>query len=104
MGLVRAAGRYIVFQGAELPIGVLMGRFPSEWEGYQALVAEHTGAPLLVAVDLGSCVFLLLSAYIWSYAFKYSTDTEDRRDIVTVIAVPTFLYVAYVVWYSVPAL
>jgi len=102
IGLVRGAVKHVTYQGAELPIGVLMGQFPSEWEGYKAIVAEQAGDPLLVAATVGSCLFLILSAYVWVYAFKYSSDTEDRRDHLTVVAVPTLLYVAYVVVSAVP--
>lgn len=95
MGLVRAAGRYYAYQGAEIPVGVTVGRFPSEWNGYHELIGEVSGDPLLVGTTLGSLVFLLLSAYFWIPAVKYSTNLEDRKNILLVVGIPILLYALY---------
>lgn len=104
IGLVRAAAKYFVFENAEIPTGVIMGRFPSEWDGYQALTTAHAGDTLLVAANIGSCVFLLLSAYIWTYSIKNSTDLEEYRDILIIVSVPTLLYLVYTIFTNVTAL
>lgn len=95
IGAVRAAGRYYAYQGAEIPVGVTIGRFPSEWNGYNKLIGEVSGDPLLVGTTVGSCIFLLLSAYLWIYAVKYSTNLEELRDILIVISVPIILFFGY---------
>lgn len=95
VGLARTVGKYYTFQGADFPIPVVRGRFESEWEGYQALVAEAAGDPTLVGATAVSCAFLLLSGYIWTYAIKYSTDLENRKKILTIVSIPTLIYAAY---------
>jgi hypothetical protein len=101
MGIGRAAGKYFAYQSQEIPVGVLMGQFPSEWNGYNAMVAVTEGHPMIVGTNIASLVFMLVSAYIWFYAFKYSTDIKDRRDILIVVGIPILLYAAYVIYYSV---
>lgn len=97
IGAVRALGKYYAYQGETLPIGVTIGRFPSEWRGYNELIAAVSGDQLLVAANVGSCIFLLLSGYIWLYTVRYSTNLEERRKIVIIVAVPTLLFVAYTI-------
>jgi len=101
-GMIRAAGKYLAYQGKDLPVGVLMGQFPSEWDGYHAVISETAGNTFLVASDFLGCAFVLLSAYIWLYAFKYSTDAESRREVAPAVAVPIVLYVAYVLLAALP--
>lgn len=95
VGAVRAAGKYYVYQDATIPIGVTVGRFPSEWRGYNEMLAESASDQLLVGTIIGSCVFLLLSAYLWMYAVRYSTNLEDRKKIATIVAIPTLIYIGY---------
>jgi hypothetical protein len=97
IGAVRALGKYYAYQGKELPIGVVIGRFPSEWRGYSQLTAEYAEEPLLVGSLVGSCALLLASVYVWTFVIKYSTDLEDRRKIRAIALVPTVGYVGYAV-------
>ena len=97
IGAVRALGKYYAYQGRELPIGVVIGRFPSEWRGYSQLTAEYAEEPLLVGSLVGSCALLLASVYVWMFVIKYSTDLKDRRKIRAIALVPTVGYVGYAV-------
>lgn len=94
IGLVRAAGKYYAFQGVSLPHDVRRGVMSAELRGYENMLAEVGAHSAIVAATVASCLFLLLSAYVWRYAIRHSTDLEDRR-VLVVIAVPTVLYALY---------
>lgn len=97
VGFVRTVGKYYVYQDATLPVGVTVGRFPSEWRGYNELLAEFSSDPIFIGTVLGSCIFLLLSGYLWLFAIKYSTDLEDPKKIYITVVVPIAVYVGYTV-------
>jgi hypothetical protein len=96
-GAVRALAKYYIYQGKELPIGVVIGRFPSEWRGYNQLTAEYAGEPLLIGSLAGSCIFLLISIYIWTFVIYYSTNIEDRTKVRAIATLPTLGYVSYAI-------
>lgn len=95
-GLVRAAGKHVVFQGETLPHEVRRGVMSAELEGYEAMVAEVGADPVLVAATVASCLLLILSGYIWSFSVRYATDLE-RQEVLTVVTIPTVIYAAYAV-------
>lgn len=97
-GAIRSAGRYYAYQGATLPVGVIPGRFPSEWNGYGELVAAHSDDLLIVGTNVGGLIFLVASAYVWVFAVRFSTDIDDWRDAVVTVVVPVVAYAAYVLF------
>lgn len=94
IGLVRAAGKYYAFQGEPLPHEVRRGVMSAELRGYEDMLAEVGAAPAIVGATVVSCLFLILSGYIWVYAVRHSTDLEDRQ-IFVVVAVATGIYALY---------
>jgi len=80
---------------------VIQGRFPSEWNGYNELVAAHADHVLIVGTNVGSLLFLAASVYIWTFAVRFSTDIDDRRDALVTVVVPVVVFVAYVIFRNV---